>query len=50
MLGLRITDAADIDESKVVHVLAESLPSSDRRVTTKVQLSTKEDQYNGKIL
>jgi len=50
MLGLRVTDAADTDENKVVHVLAESLPSSDRRVVTKVQLSTKEDHYNGKLL
>ena len=49
-LGLRITDAADIDENKVAHVLAESLPSSDRRVVTKVQLSMKEDHYVGKIL
>ena len=50
MLGLRVTDTADTDENKVVHVLAESLPSSDRRVATKVQLSTKEDHYNGKLL
>ena len=50
ILGLRITDAADTDENKVVHVLAESLPSSDKRVATKVQLSMKEDHYNGKIL
>jgi len=49
-LGLRITDAADIDENKVVHVLAESLPSSDRRVATKVQLSMKQDHYVGKLL
>lgn len=49
-LGLRITDAADIDENKVAHVLAESLPSSDRRVSTKVQLSMKEDHYVGKLL
>ena len=49
-LGLRITDAADIDENKVAHVLAESLPSSDRRVPTKVQLSMKEDHYVGKLL
>lgn len=50
MLGLRITDAADIDENKVAHVLAESLPSSDRRIATKVQLSMQEDHYVGKIL
>jgi hypothetical protein len=49
-LGLRVTDTADTDENKVTHVLAESLPSSDRRVITKVQLSTKEDHYVGKIL
>lgn len=49
-LGLRITDAAETDENKVVHVLAESLPASDKRVATKVQLSVKEDQYNAKIL
>lgn len=49
-LGLRVTDLAQTDENDVVHVLAESLPSSDRRVLTKVQLSTKKDQYNAKIL
>lgn len=50
MLGLRVTDVADIDENKVAHVLAESLPSSERRVATKVQLSMKEDHYVGKVL
>ena len=49
-LGLRVTDGADTDENKVTHVLAESLPSSDKRVATKVQLSMKEDHYVGKIL
>lgn len=49
-LGLRITDAADTDENKVAHVLAESLPSSEKRTATKVQLSMKEDHYVGKIL
>lgn len=49
-LGLRITDAAEIDDNKVVHVLAESLPASEKRVATKVQLSMKEDHYVGKVL
>lgn len=49
-LGLRVTDGADTDENKITHVLAESLPSSDKRVATKVQLSMKEDHYVGKIL
>lgn len=50
MLGLRVTDVAEIDENKVAHVLAESLPSSERRIATKVQLSMKEDHYVGKVL
>ena len=49
-LGLRVTDTADTDENKITHVLAESLPSTDKRVATKVQLSMASDHYVGKLL
>jgi len=48
-LGLRVTDTASTDENKVTHVLAESLPSTDKRIATKVQLSMAADHYVGKI-
>ena len=37
LLGLKITDLAQTDE-QTINVLAEALPSNDRRVNTKVQL------------
>ena len=49
LLGVRITDTAQVDDGKV-NVLAESLPSSNKRVSTKVQLVQKEDHYVGKLL
>ena len=49
LLGVRITDTAQVDDGKV-NVLAESLPSSNKRVSTKVQLIQKEDHYVGKLL
>lgn len=48
-LGLRVTAAAEINEG-TVNVLAESLPSSDRRIVTKVQLIQGKDHYVGKLL
>lgn len=49
LLGLRITAEAQDDEG-VLNVLAESLPSNDKRVASKVQLIQKKDHYVGKIL
>jgi len=49
LLGIRVTDKAQVDDGKV-NVLAESLPSSNKRVATKVQLIQKEDHYVGKLL
>lgn len=49
MLGLRVKDEA-LEEEGVVNVIAESLPTSDKRVATKVQLSQKSDHYVGKLL
>jgi hypothetical protein len=49
ILGLRITATAEITE-KTVNVLAEALPSSDKRVSTKVQLLQSEEHYVGKLL
>ena len=43
-LGLRITGTAN-ETDGVVDVIAESLPASDRRVPTKVQLKQKKDHY-----
>lgn len=48
-LGLRITAKADENEG-TVNVLAESLPASDRRTVTKVQLLQGKDHYVGKLL
>ena len=48
-LGLRITGTAN-ETDGVVDVIAESLPASDRRVPTKVQLKQKKDHYVGKLL
>jgi hypothetical protein len=49
LLGLRVTAAA-VEEDKIVNILAESLPSSDKRVATKVQLKQQKDHYVGKLL
>jgi hypothetical protein len=49
ILGLRITAAAQEDEG-VLNVLAESLPSNDKRVPTKVQLLQSSTHYVGKLL
>ena len=49
LLGLRVTASAQEDEG-VVNVLTESLPSSDKRVQTKVQLLQQKNHYVGKLL
>ena len=49
MLGLRVKDEA-LEEDGVVNAIAESLPTSDKRVATKVQLTQKSDHYVGKLL
>jgi hypothetical protein len=49
LLGLRITAEAQ-DNEGILNVLAESLPSNDKRVATKVQLMQKKDHYVGKTL
>ena len=49
LLGLKITDPAQIDE-QTINILAETLPSNDRRVNTKVQLLQNKDHYVGKLL
>jgi hypothetical protein len=49
LLGLRITAAAEVNED-IVNVLGESLPSTEKRVPTKVQLLQSKDHYVGKLL
>jgi hypothetical protein len=49
LLGLRITAEADENEG-ILNVLAESLPASDKRVPTKVQLLQQKNHYVGKLL
>jgi len=49
ILGLRVTASAAEDDG-TVNVLAESLPSNEKRVATKVQLLQKADHYVGKLL
>jgi hypothetical protein len=49
ILGLRVTAAAETEEN-TVNVLAESLPSNDKRVASKVQLIQAKDHYVGKLL
>ena len=49
ILGLRVTSEAQTDEG-TTNVLAEALPSNDKRVPTKVQLLQKSDHYVGKLL
>lgn len=50
ILGLRVTATAASGDNGTVNVLAESLPSNDRKVATKVQLIQKENHYVGKLL
>lgn len=51
LLGLKVTSSPQLDEAgKTINVSAVSLPSSDKRVETKVQLIQKPDHYVGKIL
>lgn len=50
ILGLRVTSEALEDENKIVNVLCESLPASERRVPTKTQLLMSADHYVGKLL
>jgi len=49
VLGLRITSTAEENEG-VINVLAESLPSNDKRVPTKVQLLQDKNHYVGKLI
>jgi hypothetical protein len=49
LLGLRVTATADVTD-KNVNVLAVSLPSSDKKTVTKVQLIQNEEHYVGKLL
>ena len=49
LLGLRVTAEAQEDEGKL-NVLAEALPSNDKRVATKVQLLQQKNHYVGKLL
>lgn len=49
ILGLRVTSEAETEE-ETVNVLAEALPSNDKRTITKVQLLQKKGHYVGKLL
>lgn len=49
LLGLRITAEAQEDDGKL-NVLAEALPSNDKRVATRVQLIQQKSHYVGKLL
>lgn len=49
ILGLRVTATAETEEN-TVNVLAESLPSNDKRVASKVQLMQAKEHYVGKLL
>jgi hypothetical protein len=49
ILGLKVTDTAQHSDGKC-NVIAEALPSSERRVSTRVQLIQKIDHYVGKLL
>jgi len=48
-LGLRVTAIAN-ETDGIVDVIAESLPASDKRIPTKLQLKQKKDHYVGKLL
>lgn len=49
LLGLRVKDEA-IQEEGVFNLVAEALPSTDKKVLTKVSLKQKSDHYVGKVL
>jgi hypothetical protein len=49
LLGLRVTASAQ-ESDGTVNVLAEALPSNDKRVPTKVQLLQQKNHYVGKLL
>jgi hypothetical protein len=49
LLGLRVTATAEVTEG-TVNVIAESLPSSEKRIPTKVQLLQSKEHYVGKLL
>jgi hypothetical protein len=49
LMGLKVTATAEEDEG-IVNVLAESLPSNEKRVETKFQLLQKANHYVGKLL
>jgi len=49
LLGLKITGEAQTEDG-ITNVIAESLPSNDKRVATKVQVLQQENHYVGKIL
>ena len=48
-MGLKVTATAEEDDG-IVNVLAESLPSNEKRVETKFQLLQKANHYVGKLL
>ena len=48
-LGLRVTATAN-ETDGIVDVIADSLPASDKRIPTKLQLKQKKDHYVGKLL
>lgn len=48
-LGLVVTASAAVEDG-IINVLAESLPASDRKVPTKLQLKQQRDHYVGKLL
>lgn len=49
ILGLRLTATAQ-EEDGTINALAESLPSNDKRIATKVQVLQKADHYVGKLI
>ena len=49
LLGLKVTDTAQEDEG-VLNVLAQALPTTERKDPTKVQLLAKKETYVGKAL
>jgi hypothetical protein len=49
LLGLRVTSPSQ-EDGDILNVLAESLPSNDRRVPTKVQLLQNKTHYVGKLI
>ena len=49
LLGLKVTETAQENEG-IVNVLADSLPSSEKKIPTKVQLLQQKDHYVGKAL